>query len=74
MESTTRVGIIPDFEIGKFSLVYNYMNLKTSLLMMYVPVERLNKMTIVWLNETSSHSMVVGHRVSSLMIVIERIM
>ena len=68
MESTTRVGIIPDFEIGKFSFVYNYMNLKTSLLMMYVPVVRLNKMTTVWLNEMGSHSRVVGHRVSVLIV------
>ena len=39
-------------------------------MIMDVPVVRLNKLAIVGLNKTGSHGMVVGGRVSRLMIVV----
>ena len=72
MHSTTGVGIIPDFEI-KFSLLGILMNIKIQLKGIYIPVVIvwLHEMAIVWLlNKLSS---IKGHRVSSLIVVIERI-
>ena len=69
MNSTNRVGIIPDFEIRFSSL----MNLKIQLKGMYIPVVIvwLHEMAIVWLLNKSSS--IEGHRVSGLIVVIERI-
>ena len=39
-------------------------------MIMDVPVVRLNKLAIVGLNKTGSHGMVIGGRVSRLMIVV----